>query len=250
MKRNGLKKILILLVLLYTISLEISVSAHSGRTDSNGGHKDNKNVSGLGSYHYHCDGYPAHLHENGACPYSLNNTKATTHSSNDKDTKSEDTSSTSNNSKTSKEPIRSVESIKIYGIERIEAGGDKKLTAFIEPSNSTDKSITWESSDESIAEVDKQGKLHAKNPGTVYITATSSNGIKDKIKITVKNKKTSNVTYTNNINDNNLLKNNQNNKEANDKGRINYFIGFIVIILVILGSIAIYNRNKNKNLRN
>lgn len=44
--------------------------AHSGRTDSNGGHRDNKNKSGLGSYHYHCGGHPAHLHTNGVCPYT------------------------------------------------------------------------------------------------------------------------------------------------------------------------------------
>lgn len=43
--------------------------AHSGRTDRYGGHRDNKNKSGLGSYHYHCGGHPAHLHENGICPY-------------------------------------------------------------------------------------------------------------------------------------------------------------------------------------
>lgn len=54
-----------------TDSLMVIVAeAHSGRTDANGGHKDNKNVSGLGSYHYHCGGYPAHLHENGVCPYA------------------------------------------------------------------------------------------------------------------------------------------------------------------------------------
>ena len=53
------------------LSLLITISfAHSGRTDSSGGHKDNKNVSGLGSYHYHCGGYPAHLHSNGYCPYT------------------------------------------------------------------------------------------------------------------------------------------------------------------------------------
>ena len=45
-------------------------SAHSGRTDSSGGHHDYKNKSGLGSYHYHCGGHPAHLHKNGVCPYS------------------------------------------------------------------------------------------------------------------------------------------------------------------------------------
>lgn len=47
-----------------------TVQAHSGRTDASGGHHDNKNVSGLGSYHYHCGGYPAHLHSGGVCPYS------------------------------------------------------------------------------------------------------------------------------------------------------------------------------------
>ena len=48
----------------------IVAEAHSGRTDAYGGHRDNKNVSGLGSYHYHCGGHPAHLHTNGVCPYS------------------------------------------------------------------------------------------------------------------------------------------------------------------------------------
>ena len=28
-----------------------------------------QNKSGLGSYHYHCGGHPAHLHTNGVCPY-------------------------------------------------------------------------------------------------------------------------------------------------------------------------------------
>ena len=44
--------------------------AHSGRTDASGGHRDNKNKSGLGSYHYHCGGNPPHLHTGGVCPYA------------------------------------------------------------------------------------------------------------------------------------------------------------------------------------
>lgn len=55
----------------------ITAEAHSGRTDSNGGHRDNKNKSGLGSYHYHCGGHPAHLHTNGLCPYSSNSSQGT-----------------------------------------------------------------------------------------------------------------------------------------------------------------------------
>jgi hypothetical protein len=64
----------------------ITVEAHSGRTDSSGGHKDNKNKSGLGSYHYHCGGNPAHLHDNGVCPYSADSSKksASTNSSKEK----------------------------------------------------------------------------------------------------------------------------------------------------------------------
>lgn len=48
----------------------MEAQAHSGRTDASGGHRDNKNASGLGSYHYHCKGHPAHLHPNGVCPYA------------------------------------------------------------------------------------------------------------------------------------------------------------------------------------
>lgn len=55
-----------------------TVEAHSGRTDKNGGHRDKKNVSGLGSYHYHCGGYPAHLHKNGVCPYKSKKTTTKT----------------------------------------------------------------------------------------------------------------------------------------------------------------------------
>lgn len=56
----------------------ITAEAHGGRTDSHHGHKDNKNKSGLGSYHYHCGDYPAHLHKDGVCPYA-----AATSSTND-----------------------------------------------------------------------------------------------------------------------------------------------------------------------
>ena len=64
-----------------TSILTISAEAHSGRTDSSGGHKDNKNKSGLGSYHYHCGGNPAHLHKNGVCPYDTSSINTTTKSS-------------------------------------------------------------------------------------------------------------------------------------------------------------------------
>lgn len=65
-----LKNLLTFILLTAFLMTPLTTNAHSGRTDSNGGHKDNKNVSGLGPYHYHCGGYPAHLHTNGVCPYN------------------------------------------------------------------------------------------------------------------------------------------------------------------------------------
>ena len=53
-----------LLVLILALLLSLPVLAHSGRTDSNGGHH------GPSGYHYH-HGYPAHQHEGGECPYDF-----------------------------------------------------------------------------------------------------------------------------------------------------------------------------------
>lgn len=78
----------------------IAANAHSGRTDSNGGHKDNKNVSGLGSYHYHCGGYPAHLHNNGVCPYNSNNSNSSTSSNNNNDAESKRIENSKNEERT------------------------------------------------------------------------------------------------------------------------------------------------------
>lgn len=70
MKRSFRIILSCLLVVTLLFANAVAVFAHSGRTDSRGGHKDNKNASGLGSYHYHCGGYPAHLHDGGYCPYT------------------------------------------------------------------------------------------------------------------------------------------------------------------------------------
>jgi len=73
------KRILAMLIVCLVVTVAVptqfndsvlTVEAHGGRTDKYGGHRDNKNVSGLGYYHYHCGGYPPHLHENGVCPYA------------------------------------------------------------------------------------------------------------------------------------------------------------------------------------
>lgn len=68
MKHFIRRKVFVLLLVFIFVFSSVGF-AHSGRTDSSGGHKDNQNKSGLGSYHYH-HGYGPHLHPNGVCPYS------------------------------------------------------------------------------------------------------------------------------------------------------------------------------------
>jgi uncharacterized protein YjdB len=51
-----------------------------------------------------------------------------------------------------------------------------QLTALIVPSNATDKTVTWTSSDSNIATVSDKGFVTAKGKGKAIITAKSSNG--------------------------------------------------------------------------
>ena len=191
MKKYIQKIVSILIIILTILSIQINVYSHSGRTDANGGHRDNKNKSGLGSYHYHCGGHPAHLHPNGVCPYSSSGKSSTSGSSSSSGTSSSSssTSSSSSNSKTTTSIPSTIEVTEIQiqeKIEDMEIGENEKLTATITPNNATDKNITWQSSDESIATVDTTGEVTARNAGVVSITATTSNGKSSMITINVK----------------------------------------------------------------
>mgnify|MGYP004459298135 CR=1 FL=1 len=65
------RRILSLGIALLTVFLLSTVAfAHSGRTDSKGGHYDHS----TGEYHYH-HGHPAHQHPGGQCPYVLEQEK-------------------------------------------------------------------------------------------------------------------------------------------------------------------------------
>ena len=71
---------LFVIVLVFSLVFQSGfITAHSGRTDSAGGHHDYKNASGLGSYHYH-HGYGPHLHTGGVCPYKANTSTSSSQS--------------------------------------------------------------------------------------------------------------------------------------------------------------------------
>ena len=58
----------------------------------------------------------------------------------------------------------------------LQIGKEGKLTATIEPANTTNKTVTWTSSNPNIATVDNGGKVTAKSEGETIITAKTSNG--------------------------------------------------------------------------
>ncbi|MBQ3543804.1 MAG: Ig-like domain-containing protein [Lachnospiraceae bacterium] len=70
----------------------------------------------------------------------------------------------------------------------ITVGNTGKLTATVSPENTTDKSLTWTSSDTSVATVNKSGVVTAVAEGTATITATTFNGYKATATVTVEPK--------------------------------------------------------------
>ena len=148
MRKNRKKILLNMLIFISIISIGISVYAHSGRTDSRGGH-------------------PAHLHTNGVCPYSSSaassssTSKASGSTSNSPSTKPSSSTPTSY-STTVPTTIVATGIVINENIANMKVGEKQKLTATITPSNVTDKNITWKSSDESIATVNSTGEVIAK----------------------------------------------------------------------------------------
>lgn len=192
-----------ILVVIILLALQTVLFAHSGRTDANGGHKDNKNKSGLGSYHYHCGGNPPHLHQNGVCPYKSSTSNSTSSSNSSKTNSSKSSSSSKSTSETTsvkstqnanttknttKENIEiEVTSVKIKNKEKVKLkiGETLVLETDVEPNNVSNKKITWSSSNTNIATVNSDGKVEAIKEGTVKIIAKSNNGKEDSIELTI-----------------------------------------------------------------
>lgn len=242
--KNYLKRFLISLGILALCFSNVAY-AHSGRTDSNGGHKDNKNKSGLGSYHYHCGGYPAHLHPNGVCPYiSTPNTNKNSNS-NSSSYNSSSSSSSSNNTQIPTSTTINAESIKINeNIIELNIEDSKQLTTNILPTNTNDKKVTWKSSDESIIIVSETGKITALKSGKAKITVTTINGKTDSIEINVPEK----VNDNDNIIVNTLSSRGNVTNTLNDTtDKSNPVAGIVTLGAIGGGSYWTYKKIKHKN---
>ena len=108
--------------------------------------------------------------------------------------------------------IRPVKSVNIdYNYLELKVGDTKTLKATVSPKDVTNKSITWKSSNTSVATVATNGTVTAKKTGSTIITATSNNGKESRCSIDVVKKTTSGGNNNNNNNGDNNGNNGGNN---------------------------------------
>lgn len=80
--------------------------------------------------------------------------------------------------------VEDLETINVTGVKldkstlSLEEGATATLNATVEPSNASDKTVTFASSDKEIATVDNKGKVTAVKAGTADITVTTKDGNK------------------------------------------------------------------------
>lgn len=278
MKKHKAKIISIIIITLSIISISLNAYTHSGRTDSNGGHKDNKNKSGLGSYHYHCGGHPAHLHKNGVCPYASGSSSSQSSSSGSSSSQSSSSgasssqsssssssssqsssssssssqSDSSNVSTTTKPATIAVTEIQINeNPETLEVGASKMLTVTITPNNATNKEITWKTSDESVATISTTGEVMAKKAGTVDIIASTTNGKNSTIRIQIQEPpKEEAVEQENKKEENAFLQTSVqtlSNSTSEEQTESSPLAGVLALGLCGGGGYLLYSKHKKKN---
>lgn len=85
-------------------------------------------------------------------------------------------------------PIK-VSDVKVKGEQVVFVGKTLQLTAEVTPENAKDKSVTWSSSDETLATVDANGLVTALKEGNVEITAAANDGSEKLGKLAIEVKK-------------------------------------------------------------
>lgn len=225
--------------------------AHSGRTDSSGGHKDNKNVSGLGNYHFHCDGNPAHLHPNGICPYDsasiqpVNEQVQNEKLKNEQVKNKQEQNTVNINDKNKQEEIQTtnntqleekIERVKIiYDTKDMNINDKQTLKANTFPEGAKKEKIAWTSSNKDVITIDNSGNMIAKSEGNSIITVIVNEVVSDVISVNVKPSKNNNIETIIPLSNNQVKA-----KAENNNG------GFIVGVVSMIGVIGIIYFIKHK----
>lgn len=167
-----------------------------------------------------------------------------------------------------------LEEISLYSNYDIRVGDERRLNLEYKPTQASNREVTWESEDKSIATVDSEGRVKGIKAGSTKITAISKDGNKRAttvVNVTEKdniyvgsseNGKAVNDSVNNKQNVNNTNQKGANNKEtiisANDKdnttakGRLPQTGESLIIIssLLVIGLATIFGiRIYNKNFR-
>lgn len=153
-----------------------------------------------------------------------------------------------------------LEGISLSSSYDIKVGEEKKLNLEYIPTQASNREVTWKSEDESIATIDKEGRVKGIKTGSVKIVATSKEG--NKKATTVVNVIDKDNVYVQNENKNNANANinNDTDKKINDvkkdnttaKGRLPQTGESLIIIssLLVIGLATIFGiRIYNKNFR-
>lgn len=83
------------------------------------------------------------------------------------------------------QPFIYVSGITINGVKKMQEGENLVLSASVTPTNATKQEIEWSSSNTYYATVSSTGVVTAKNPGTVTITASATDGSEVEQSVTV-----------------------------------------------------------------
>ena len=153
-----------------------------------------------------------------------------------------------------------LEGISLSSSYDIKVGEEKRLNIEYTPTQASNREVTWKSEDESIATIDKEGKVKGIKTGSVKIVATSKEG--NKKATTVVNVIDKDNVYVQNENKNNANANinKDTDKKINDvkkdsttaKGRLPQTGESLIVILslLVIGFATIFGiRIYNKNFR-
>lgn len=155
-----------------------------------------------------------------------------------------------------------LEGISLSSSYDIKVGEEKRLNIEYTPTQASNREVTWKSEDESIATVDKEGRVKGIKTGSVKIVATSKEGNKtattivnvidkDNVYVQNENKNNANINTNANINKDTDKKINDVKKDnTTAKGRLPQtgesliaVSAIFIIGLVMVVGIKIYNKN-------